>query len=431
MAEFRIEDIVVRLDHGGDRHFNRAGLVDWSGLPVQIISGVYTFHFDLEGRIHRIDGFPSPYSWDWIQRTMANEWIYYDRAWAPGRLPQPAEIVGDVVWAVNGRCDPPMLHRHEGLRGSHVRTAIDAFDGLIASIRRILENRPPAFPEPGFEPDEAAARRLWAFLEKAAIHDRGQLQAVADRLHEIHGHMEVLPPETIGVDYQVLLVKLMDGCANTCAFCSVRGDSEFAVRSRENVDWQIDALAELYGDDLYNYNSVVFGECDAMASPWIEYAARRAFDVFRCGSSYHAGSNLFLFATNRNFLEQPDGFFDRLESLPFECVGINVGWEAATDDALARLGKRQTAGDVLCGMNRAGSINRKRGKVRVSGNFITADEYDCHGIVEAIGKTGFEGQLYLSPLHGQCSGAKALGDLQAVRKAAPGVCARLYTMQRL
>jgi hypothetical protein len=243
--------------------------------------------------------------------------------------------------------------------------------------------------------------------------------------------MPVLPPDTIKVDYRVLLIKVMDGCTNTCGFCMARGDSAFVVRSKDDIDRQIDVLAEVYGADLYNYNSVVLGECDALVSPFIEYAAHRAFDVFHCGASYHAGSYLFLFATNRTLCEHPDSTFDMLEALPFENVCVNVGWEAATDAALSQLRKQQTAQEVLVGMAKAGEINRKYQKVKISGNFITADGFEYDSIVNAIGESRYGGALYLSPLRGQCSSGQALRDLHTIRKAHRDGRVHLYTMQRL
>jgi len=429
MISLRVGDVTVQFDRDGDRNFNKAGTIDWLGKPVLILSDSYTFHFDLEGRIQRIDGFASPHSWDWIQRTMANDWIYYDKVWKPGSIPEPSGIIGDLVWAVNGRTDAPMLQGHNGLQRDYVGKAFDAFDRLINSIQDLVRHKPEAHSESGELAPPASNSRLWDFLSKAARNDRVQLQKVADRLHEIHGHMAVLPPDTINVDYRILLVKVMDGCTHTCGFCMARGESEFALRSRDDIDRQIDALAEVYGADLYNYNSVVFGECDALASPLVEYAANRAFDVFRSGSSYHAGSNLFLFSTNKTLCEQPESTFDMLEALPFENVYINVGWEAATDAALSQLEKQQTAQQVLCGMEKAGKINRKYKKVKISGNFITADGHECNAIVKAISRTQYSGQLYLSPLRGRCSSEQALKDLHAIRNASPDVRVHLYTMQ--
>ena len=431
MVSLRVGDVTVQFDRDGDRNFNKAGTVDWLGKPVLILSGSYTFHFDLEGRIQRIDGFASPHSWDWLQRTMANDWIYYDKVWEPGDIPQPSGIIGDYVWAVNGRTDLPMLQGHNGLQRDYVGDAFDAFDGLISSIQGLVKHKPEVYSESGEAAHPASNGRLWDFLGKAARNDRVQLQKVAERLHEIHGHMNVLPPDTINVDYRILLVKVMDGCTHTCGFCLARGESEFALRSRDDIDGQVDALAEVYGADLYNCNSVVFGECDALASPFVEHAANRAFDVFRCGSSYHAGSNLFLFSTNRTLWEKPESTFDMLEALPFENVYINVGWEAATDAALLQLEKQQTAQEVHWGMEKTGKMNRKYKKVKISGNFIAADGYECDGIVEAIRRTQYCGQLYLSPLLGKCSSRQALRDLHAIRSASRDVRAHLYTMQRM
>ena len=117
MVSLRVGDVTVQFDRDGDRNFNKAGTVDWLGKPVLILSGSYTFHFDLEGRIQRIDGFASPHSWDWLQRTMANDWIYYDKVWEPGSIPQPSGIIGDYVWAVNGRTNVPMLQATMAFKG--------------------------------------------------------------------------------------------------------------------------------------------------------------------------------------------------------------------------------------------------------------------------------------------------------------------------
>jgi hypothetical protein len=267
---------------------------------------------------------------------MTNDWVYYDKVWQPGSIPEPSGIIGDYAWAINGMTDLPMLHGHNGLQRDDVTDALRAFEDLIHTLRDLVGRKPEVYAESGEPAPLADQTRCWDFLGKAARHDREQLQRIADRLHEIHGRMMVLPPDTLRVDYRTLPIKLMDGCTNACGFCMVRGDSSFAVRSTTDIDRQIEAVAEVYGADLYNYNSVVFGECDALISPSLEYAAAKAFDVFRCGASYHCGSNLFLFATNRTLCQKPDSTFDMLEALPFEKVWINVGWEAATDAAGSR-----------------------------------------------------------------------------------------------
>ncbi len=424
-------DLTVHFDRDGDRNFNKAGTIDWVGKPVQISRDSHAFHFDLEGRVQRIDGFPSPHSWDWIQRTMADDWVYYDKVWKPGSLPEPSGIIGDWAWAVNGRTDLPMLLGHGGVERDYVRKALAIYDELMEAIRETVAVRPEARYTSQTTASESDRQRVWSFLEKAVKHDRTGLREVAMRLHEVHGRMAVLPPDTIGVDYRVILIKLMDGCPNSCGFCVARGPSAFAVRGAEDVDSQITALANIYGEDLYNYNSVVFGECDALVSPFVEHAARKAFAAFRSGASYHMGSHLFMFTTNTTLLEQPDSTFDMLESLPFGDICINVGWEAATDAALSRLRKQSSAQEVSQGMAKAGTLNRSRKKLRITGNFVSADGYDCNEIVQAIHESQYSGQLYLSPLHGKCSSEQALKDLRTLQSASRDVRVHLYTMQRM
>ncbi len=427
MKSLHAGQIDVLFDRNGDRHFKRSGVIDWIGKPVMIRFAGLVFHFDLEGRIHRIDGFESPYSWDWLQRTMANDWIYYDKIWRPGPIPEPSGLIGDTAWAINGRTDLPMLKGHSGLQEQHVARAFDRLDALI-EIAGVYVERPPEI-EPACAPEDA--QRLRAFLAKVARHDRNALQRIADDLRTVHGGMPVLPPDTLNVDYQVLLIKVMDGCANACGFCTARSEAPFAIRSREDVDTQIETLSRIYGEDLYNYNAVVLGECDALVSPWVEYAARRAFETFQCGASYHAGSALFLFATNATLCALPDATIGMLDALPFEQVYVNVGWEAVTQDALDRLRKRLTREDVLAGMRRACDINATRAKVRISGNFICGEEYEVESVAEALRETQFRGQIYLSPLQNACGAAKALSDLRTLREASRAARVHLYTMQRL
>lgn len=430
VVSLRTGDISVELDRGGDRNFSKAGMVDWLGLPVFVVFGNRRFHFDVEGRVQRIDGLKG-YPWDWLQRTMANDWIYYDKVWEPHTLPEPSGLIGDWYWTVNGRTDLPMLRGHGGVDRACSREAFQAFDTLIDSLQELVKRRPEVRLDSREPAEREDCLRLWQFLEKAARNDRAELQRVANRLHAIHGRMAVLPPDTIEVDYRVLLVKLMDGCPNRCGFCAVRGDAEFAVRDKADIDRQIEAVADVYGADLYNHNSVVFGECDALVSPHLEHAANRAFETFKCGASYHAGSNLFMFTTAATLHDQPDSAFHMLDALPFSKVYINVGWEAASEAALARLQKQQTAQDVLLSLEKAGKINRTYEKVCISGNFIVADGFECESIARAVQNAGFSGQLYLSPLLGQCSSEQAVNDLQSIRRGCSQVRAHLYTMQRM
>ena len=70
--------------------------------------------------------------------------------------------------------------------------------------------------------------------------------------------------------------------------------------------------------------------------------------------------------------------------------------------------------------------------MQISGNFILADGSESGSILDAIRTTGYAGQLYLSPLQGQCSIEQAYSGLASIRNAAgQHVQVHLYTMQRL
>ncbi len=432
MTELHVAEMKVIFDQQGDRNFSKIGITNWFGRPVMVEYNGNRFNFDLEGRVNRIDGIPG-YSWDWIERTIADDWIYYDRVWGSRNIPQPSGIIGDAAWAVNGRTDLPMLKGHDGLERTYaLRT--ETFDMLIESIKEIVEKKPFVGYESGQEASAADKERLRNFLGKAANKGRQQLKTDAEMLHNISGYVNVLPPDTIKMGYQVILITVMTGC-DGCRFCPFGDGSEPLIRTPEDIDRQIMISAAFYGDDLSNHNSVLLGHNNAIAAgrELLEYAARKAYETFMQGEKYVDSSNLFMFSTNRSFCEQPHSTFDMLEMLPFEKVYINIGWEAVTDDNLGALGKAQTAEEVKEGMRKAGEINRRDGKLRISGNFILGDnlgEDNAQGIVNCVRETAYTGQLYLSPLIDMCRSGQAMNDLRAIR-GIPGVRVHLYTMQRM
>lgn len=64
MLSVNVENITVQFDHDGHRGFLRTGAVNWMGKPVIILFHSLVFHFDLEGRIQRIECFDSTHIWD-------------------------------------------------------------------------------------------------------------------------------------------------------------------------------------------------------------------------------------------------------------------------------------------------------------------------------------------------------------------------------
>ena len=437
MSSFKVDTIEILFDHGGDKRFNKYGYINWLGLPVKVFTREHAFDFGLEGRIHRIkkaNGSDWPNNWDWLQRTLCNDWVYYDYSgWY-----ESTDLTGDHWWAVNGRTDLPTTVDDKALDRPYVQGTFNSFDYLITSINHILRERPEIYTRDGQLAEIGEQQRVWEFLEKVAQKNSSWLAKDAKNLHQIiEGNLPVLPPDTIKVDYQVIPVMIMDGCGYKCKFCDVRGNSVFNLRNEGNISEQLDALKRYLGNNLYNYNSVVLGQNNALAAglELIEYAASEAYATLRCGESYHRGSNLFMFSTNKAFLEALDSTFDMLEQLPFEHVYINVGWEAVTAGNLRQLGKPQKSQQVFQGMTKAGKINRNYNKIHISGNFIignTLSGNQAISIASAIRSTEYGGTIYLSPLHGQNDREQTLRDLKVIREAElPAVQVWLYTMQRL
>ena len=289
------------------------------------------------------------------------------------------------------------------------------------------------------------------FLKLAIERDRAWLKEDARNLHAILGNkIPVLPPETIHVDYQVVPVMVMDGYGLDCSGCDVRGEKSFAIRDKENIDKQIGALRQFYGPNLYYLNSVLLGQNNALAAgePTIEYAAsqafrafwpdrRRAFRAFWPDNPYFKDhpTSLFMFSTVDTFLEAPDSMFHMLDKLPFGKVHINLGWEAVTNENLVAFGKGQRGEQVIESMKRARQIHDQFPKVQVSGNFVLGDIMNAEhipSIIEALSSTGFNGEIYLSPLHGQSNLDRVTEDIHTLRQHFPhSPSFYLYTMQRL
>ena len=443
MREYSIQGMKLMFDYMGNKDFNKYSMVTWLGLPVRFVYNNHTFNFDLEGRIHSINGDSQnswPNSWDWLQRTPSNEWLYYSY---PGTNSfETYKLTGDHFHAINTWSNPQ--NRHGFLTASYVKKAFKEFDVLIEKIRDSLKRDSPVHNWPKqyqFQSEEASERdskRVKEFLKKAAEKDKTYLEKDGKRLHKIlGGNMPILPPDTIHVDYRVIPVLIMDGCGYGCDFCMFHGKKPFRIRNEDNIQAQIQSLREFYGEDLRNFNSVVLGQNNGIAAEKdkINLAARLAYEQFGIENSYFYGSNLFIFSTNQTFLGSDDSLFSMLEVLPYSNIYINIGWEAIRDDCLESLGKPHRSHEVIEGMRRASEINKRNGRLRISGNFIIGEnlpENHPYSIADAIQSTEFCGRIYLSPLQKHSNYYQIREDLKAVKSSASkDLSVLLYTMQRL
>jgi tRNA A37 methylthiotransferase MiaB len=229
----------------------------------------------------------------------------------------------------------------------------------------------------------------------------------SSRFHEVIGErVSVLPPDTRHVDYEVIPITVADGCLYHCGFCRVKSQQNFAPRTKENIVKQIETLRELYGRDIRNYNSIFFGQHDALNSglEQIEFAAKKAYEIFEFEHSHLKGPCLFLFGSVDSLKNSEDSLFDSLERLPFSTY-INIGLESADPDTLTAIKKSITAEMVDEAFARMLEINRRYDKIEITANFLFGDNLPPSHLSSFIELTEKrlkhpygKGAIYFSPL---------------------------------
>jgi tRNA A37 methylthiotransferase MiaB len=258
-------------------------------------------------------------------------------------------------------------------------------------------------------------------------------------LHDIiGGHLPVLPPDTIDVDYEVIPLIITEGCSYNCRFCRFKTAGSFRRRSWKNIAGQIKALKEFYGVDLVNYNSLVLGQNNALAADKdiLAATAELAYEVLNFPASYHRGRpNLFLFGSVDSFLEAEDALFDRLNGLPYYTV-INLGLESCDQETLDLLGKPLRAEKVRSAWHKMQEINLGYDNLTVSCNFVLGQDLPAHHVaaIQALlsgeAKARGKGVVYLSPLLGAANRRQILREFREI-KINSFLPVFLYLAQRL
>ena len=276
-------------------------------------------------------------------------------------------------------------------------------------------------------------------MEKVIARNREALGLEGEKLHRIiGGSFPILPPDTINVDYEVIPLRVMDGCTHHCGFCQFKTDKKCKIRTRENIVEQLLSLKELLRDDLINYNSLVLGENNALAAgvEILEFAAQKAFEMLGLGKSYYQGDpNLFLFGSVDFFLEAGESSFERLNTLPYN-IYLNIGLESPDDDTLNLIGKLLTADDVREAFQKALYINAAYDRINITSNFILGKYLPrkhmekLKTLLAEVKRRQEKGTVYLSPLIGASERRQILKEFKEIKRASL-LPVYLYLMQRL
>lgn len=382
------------------------------GLYHEIKTPEATLQFNLNGEIVRAQGFADrwPSSLEWLKRTAGNDWVYYSTGGYAGtyetlgagllsdpirfRIPAP---YNEIYKATGEYYLPNLPYESNAILGGdpfgHPEVA-----GLVESWHAVLARAADAMRGP--------AAPFAAFLRTALENTPEVLQGRAEALFAITaGRPAVLPPDTRHVDYNVMPLRVAEGCRYKCRFCRVKSDRPFRVFSRTAVDRQIEQLKDFYGADRVNYNAVYLAGSDALGAgkDRLLYALDRALAALGPGDSCMQGCCVFLFGSVDSLLAAEAGFFDALSQRACR-VFVNIGLESADPATLEAIGKPITAAQVKAAFSKMQAINDSCGNIEITANFLMDDSLPAAhyaAFAELAGRaagTKRKGTLYFSPL---------------------------------
>ncbi len=423
MAFFDLGGLRLWPEVEGARHHPKVSYPVRYGRFGEIVHPRYRCRFNRCGEIRflRGRGRSWPHANEWLKRTPGNDWLYYATAGY-------ADVHG-----LTGEYYLPCLPYPSNSLFSEAPFELPAVADLLRSWPQLLAElgRLAATAPAGACRDFLA--RVRANSEPAALAARaGQLRAI------LQGRLPVLPPDCRHVDYEVIPLLVADGCLYNCGFCEVKAGGAFAVRDRQEILAQLQALKTFFGPDLVNYNGLFLGQHDGLAAgaDLLSFAATVAYETLGLARSHFDTLHLFCFGSVDSLLAAPESCFESLAGLPFQ-VHVNIGFESADPATLAELAKPVTAERVTAAFQRMLAVNRAYPSIEVSGNFILGEGLpDGHpASLLALLRHGLErpsakGAVYLSPLRGG-GGRRALLHQFRELKRFSRLPAYLYLIQRL
>jgi len=353
----------------------------------------FEFCFNLNGEIKSIRGLKPnwPHPAEQFKRTVGNDWIYYtvgDKSGDEGIISWMGEYylpclpyASNPIWEIQYYSNPVVM------------SALAEWSQLFANL--YMANSKGSYPH---------AKEL---IKRILVHDERSLYERSQQLNKIiGGRVSVLPPDTRHVDYDIIPVTIADGCLYHCKFCCVKTDKKFHIRSKENVQEQLLALKNHFGDDLVNYHALFLGNHDALAAggDLICFAAEEAYKAFGFRQRMDQKPFLYLFGSVGSLLEARLALFENLNQLPFYTY-INIGFESIDSETLSLIGKPIKSEQVKEAFEKMIEVNAAFNHIEITGNFVAGDnlspEHDgtlTDLLKNLDSKIKPKGAVYLSPL---------------------------------
>jgi hypothetical protein len=384
--------IDFKLNIFGPARYTKVSYPVHYGHWAELTTPEYCYQFNLNGEVKYLQGTSRnwPHPSEWLKRTTGNQWVYYDS----GGYNQIFDYLGEY-YQPYFTYPSNHLWKADPFQERSVQDALTAFQCLPQVLQDTLSTIQWSEEER-------------AFLKKITVMNNRMLQKRADHLAKLlNGEVSVLPPDSRHVDYDCIPLNIADGCLYHCAFCRIKSDQKFHVRSRKDIRQQIQRLKEFYGPDLHNYNSLFLGQHDALNSgtDLIIDAAMTAYQQLEFEQSFLEGSFLFLFGSVDSFLKAEEALFETLNQLPYGTF-LNLGLESADQETLDGLGKPVKKEKVEEAFRRLSEINQTYNRIEVTANFVI-DLKLPPGHWEDISRLSRnffshyvdKGAIYLSPLN--------------------------------
>lgn len=411
----------ITLHKRGNRSYDKISFPVHCGIYTEVRTDKSTFHFNLNNEIIRAqrrgNGWRHPH--EWLKRTVCNDWVYYSTGGYTGVFEATGEYyLPNFPYPTNN------LLGGQPFNDTTVRQLIETWFDELCLFR---ERFPHPSPDTESFFDTAVGRGPQALAEKGRmVHDT------------IGGRISVLPPDARHVAYNLVPLTISKGCLYKCRFCKVKNSAQFREESDEAILYQLSRIKELYGRDLYNYNSLFLGQHDALNSypGTILFAIEAALKGLGLQQGYPEGSNIFFFGSVTSLLHAPEDLFRQLNTLA-GMVYINIGLEAADQATLDAIGKPISAQMVREAFKRIQDINDRYPALEISANFVMdsglpAAHYPkiLELIRDSLDRKKPKGSIYFSPLTFNQPSRARLFDFNRL-KVLSRLPTYLYIIQRL
>ncbi len=389
MRVLDISGVQIELEKKGASRYSKVSYPQGYGIYTEIKTGNYIFDFDLNGEIKYITGRGEdwPHPQEWLKRTKGNDWMYY----FSGGYSDIFDCIGEYYLPCFNYPTNTLWTR-DPFADKGVQRAMQAWKELPGFLR-----------ENGMD----SSRESQEAINRISSLGPGEVWKNALKLFSLlEGRVSVLPPDCRHVDYDCIPVVISDGCLYNCKFCSVKSNMDFRIRSRQEINTQIENLRKFYSMDLKNYCAVFLGMHDALNCPreLLEYSALQAYERLELDKSYLRGESLYLFGSVDSFLTAQEEVFSMFEALPCYTY-INLGLESADQATLDNLGKPVQADKVRDAFFRMQDINKKYKNMEVTANFLMDLDFSRQHwdalfelIREGLNYYYHKGTVYLSPL---------------------------------